>query len=178
MHLRPTVLLVGAALTLGCLSACGPGSDAAGGGVSGVGGTGAVAGTAGTVYGTPLAQADVVSVADIIANPDRYDGKPVRVEGTVTDVCSKRGCWIRLGSDAVTDTVLFKVNDGVMVFPMSARGQHALADGTAHKVVLTLEQTRERLKHEAEEAGRPFDPATVTAAAVTVRLDGIGATLR
>ena len=160
MNRTPRSSFAAAALAVAWFAGCGP----SGGGTA--------------TYGTPAATGDAVSVADVVRDPDRFDGKVVRVQGTVTDVCSKRGCWIRLGSDAVTDTVLFKVNDGEMVFPMSARGQHAVVDGTAHKVVLTLEQTRERRQHEAEEAGRPFDPASVTAPAVSVRIDGVGAQLK
>jgi hypothetical protein len=132
----------------------------------------------GTVYGTPDDAAAPVALADLLARPGDFDGKKVRVEGTVTDVCAKRGCWIKVGSDAQTGTVTFKVQDGVMVFPMSAKGRHVVADGTARKVVQSLESTRAALAHEAEEAGRPFDPATVTEPRTLVRLDGIGARVR
>lgn len=132
----------------------------------------------GTVYGKPDDAATKVALADLLARPGDFDGKLVRVEGTVTDVCAKRGCWIKVGSDASPATVTFKVEDGVMVFPMSARGRSVVADGTARKVVLSLEKTRAALAHEAEEAGRPFDPATVTEPMTLVRLDGVGARVR
>lgn len=132
----------------------------------------------GTTYGTPSAEATPVALADLLARPAEFEGRVVRVEGTITDVCAKRGCWIRIGDDAVQETVTFKVEDGVMVFPMTARGRSVVADGTAHAVALDLEKTRTLLARRAEEAGRPFDPATVTEPLTTVRLDGLGAVVR
>lgn len=131
-----------------------------------------------TVYGAPLAFAETISLADLVRRSAELDGKQVRVEGTVADVCAKRGCWIKVAEEDGPASVVFKVQDGVMVFPMSAKGKWAVADGTVRRTELTLEQTRTRLAAEAEEAGRPFDPASVTEPKVSVRLDGIGASVR
>lgn len=133
---------------------------------------------AGTVYGAGVSVAETVAIADIQANPDLWAGKRVRVEGTVTDVCAKRGCWFNMAGDRPGEQMRFKVKDGVMVFPMSARGQYAVAEGIVRKIPLDLEQTRRVLAHEAEEQGNTFDPATVTEAITLVRLDGAGAVLR
>ena len=137
----------------------------------------AAAASAGTVYGKPLAAAETISVSDLVRRAAELDGKPVRVEGRVADVCAKRGCWIKVAEEDGPASVVFKVQDGVMVFPMSAKGQWAVADGTVRRTELSLDQTRARLAEEAKEAGRPFDPASVTEPKVSVRLDGIGANL-
>lgn len=140
--------------------------------------TGRPATTGENVYGNLAPGATPVNLADLVANPSAYDGKTVRVEGTITDVCAKRGCWMRLGADAAPDTVLFKVTDGVIVFPMSDRGRYAVADGVARAVPLDLERSREILAERAKAAGTKFDPATVTTPLTTVRLDGLGARVR
>ena len=140
--------------------------------------TGRPATTGENVYGNLAPGTTPVNLADLVANPAAYDGKTVRVEGTITDVCAKRGCWMRLGADAAPDTVLFKVTDGVIVFPMSDRGRYAVADGVAHAVPLDLERTREILAERAKAAGTKFDPATVTTPLTTVRLEGLGARVR
>lgn len=136
------------------------------------------AGAAGTVYGKPLDAAETLTVADLVKRAKELDGKPVRVEGTIADVCSKRGCWIEVADEAGPSTVIFKVVDGVMVFPMSAKGKWAVADGIVRRSEMTLEKTRELLAEEAKEAGKPFDPASVTEAKVSVRLEGLGARVR
>lgn len=164
--------VVGGAFVGGAVG-CGP---AGGNGAGGAGG--AAGGAGGVTYGSPAQAATSLTVADLFARAAELDGKQVRVEGTVADVCSKRGCWIKLAEETGPAVVTFKVEDGVMVFPMDAKGKWAVADGVVKRTELTLEQTRDRLKHEAEEAGKPFDPATVTAPLVSVRLAGIGAVIR
>ena len=83
-----------------------------------------------------------------------------------------------MAADDGARTLRFKVRDGVMVFPMSARGKYAVAEGVVRRIPLNLEQTRRVLAHEAEEKSQPFDPSTVTEPIVMVRLDGVGAVLR
>lgn len=138
----------------------------------------ATAAANGTVYGAPLDQVEIVSIADVVARSAELDGRNVRVEGMVIGVCAKRGCWIEIGGETGPDSIVFKVQDGVMVFPMGAKGQWAVADGTVRRIPMTLEETRDQLAAEAEEAGRPFDPAAVTEPLTLVRLDGLGARLR
>lgn len=173
-----------AAALLTAVAACGVGVESGttisppGPAPSGAPGAPAPGAERGTTYGTPSAEATPVALADLLARPAEFEGRVVRVEGTITDVCAKRGCWIRIGDDAVQETVTFKVEDGVMVFPMTARGGRVVADGTAHAVALDLERTRALLARRAEEAGRPFDPATVTEPLTTVRIDGLGAVVR
>jgi hypothetical protein len=132
----------------------------------------------GTVYGEGVECTLAVKVSELNDNIDKYVGQRVRVEGLVTDVCPKRGCWIKLASDREYESLLFKVQDGVIVFPMSLKGKYAVADGVARNVELDLEQTRRYLAHKAEEKGEAFDPATCTQPMTYVRLDGVGAVVR
>ena len=41
---------------------------------------------------------EVMQNDELMANPEPYLGKTVRVEGLITGVCEKRGCWITLAS--------------------------------------------------------------------------------
>ncbi len=132
----------------------------------------------GKVYGAGVLSSQTIKISDLYTNLAEYVGKRVRVEGPVVDVCSKRGCWFNMAADDGGRTLRFKVRDGVMVFPMSARGKYAVAEGVVRRIPLNLEQTRRVLAHEAEEKSQPFDPSTVTEPIVMVRLDGVGAVLR
>lgn len=138
----------------------------------------ATADVPGKVYGAGVSGTEPVAISRILAEPDAWEGKTVRVEGLVTDVCAKRGCWFNMAADTPGKTMRFKVKDGVMVFPMDAKGKYAVAEGTVRKIPLDLEQTRKVLAHEAEEKGEAFDPASVTEAITLVRLDGAGAVIR
>ena len=82
-----------------------------------------------TKYGAGVGDAPLVKISELLAQPDRYQGKVVRVEGLVTDVCAKRGCWMQLASDKEFQVLQIKVDDGVMVFPLDAKGKMASAEG-------------------------------------------------
>jgi len=132
----------------------------------------------GTVYGDGVKITRTMKVSEVIAKADELEGDTVRVEGLVTGVCAKRGCWFKMASDKEFESITFKVTDGVIVFPMSMKGKYAVAEGVVQKLPLDLEQTRAFLKHKAEEAGETFDPTTVTEAMTIIRLKGTGAVVR
>lgn len=120
-------------------------------------------------------ETQVVPIAELLGNPAAYDGKTVQVEGQVVGVCAKRGCWIEIAAQTGSQKVKFKVQDGVMVFPVEEQGHHALADGVVRKMALDLEQTRAYRAEQAREAGQSFDPASVTGPMDLVMLEGLGA---
>ncbi len=132
----------------------------------------------GKVYGKGVSDVPTVQISALLADVEKYVGKRVRVEGLVKDVCPMRGCWFNLAGDKPGTDLRFKVRDGVMVFPMSAKGQFAVAEGVVRKIPLDLKQTKRYMAHQAEEKGEKFDPATVKAPMTLVRLDGVGAVLR
>ena len=132
----------------------------------------------GKVYGAGVLSSETIKISELYSNLAQYVGKRVRVEGPVVDVCPKRGCWFNMAADDGGRTLRFKVRDGVMVFPMSARGKYAVAEGVVRRIPLNLEQTRRVMAHEAEEKSQAFDPSTVTEPIVMVRLDGVGAVVR
>lgn len=134
-------------------------------------------GVEGKTYGAGISEMSVVSVSDIVADPASFDGKTVRVEGMVTDVCPKRGCWFEIAGENPGEKLRFKVIDGEMVFPMESKGEYAVAQGTVVVDELSLEETRARLQHHAEEMGEEFDPASVTEGEMMFRIQGTGAVI-
>ncbi|MBP47587.1 MAG: hypothetical protein CMH53_06595 [Myxococcales bacterium] len=133
---------------------------------------------AGKPYGKQLSALPSVAVSELLGSVEEYVGKRVRVEGIVTDVCPMRGCWFNMAGDKPGTQIRFKVRDGVMVFPMSAKGQYAVAEGVVRKIPLNLAQTKRYMAHQAEEKGDTFDPASVKEPMTLVRLDGVGAMIR
>lgn len=132
----------------------------------------------GKVYGKAVTETKSVSISEILDNPKAYDGKMVRVEGMVTDVCPRRGCWINLAGDKPGKKLRFKVRDGVITFPVKEKGNYAVAQGVVRVKTLTLEQTRNYYAHIAEEKGEKFDKNSIKEARTIVRLDGHGAVIR
>ena len=132
----------------------------------------------GTKYGAGVTLPHSESIDAILAAPKTFVGKTVRVEGMITDVCEMRGCWMELAGEKPGQKLKFKVTDGVMTFPVDAKGKHAVAQGVVAVRDMTLDETKEYAEYTAKEQGKPFDPASVTAAMSVVRLDGTGAVLQ
>jgi len=128
--------------------------------------------------GKPLTLSHAVPVAEVGADPARYVGKTVQVRGKVTEVCEKMGCWMNLVDPAGKSSLRIKVNDGEIVFPQSAIGKMAVAEGKLVELRLTREQVIARARHEAEEQGRPFSPGSVKGGATIYQIQGTGAVIQ
>lgn len=87
-------------------------------------------------FGSGVSLTESTPLARVLDQPAEFEGKTVRVEGTVTAVCAHMGCWMAFAPDAATDgrTLLVKVDDGVIVFPLSAKGRRASAEGVIERV--------------------------------------------
>jgi hypothetical protein len=131
----------------------------------------------GKVYGKKVTLKEVTPVADILGNPEKYDGKQVLVEGKVGDVCKKMGCWMMLTGEGKGESIRVKVKDGEIVFPQDARGRMARAQGVVSVRTMTKEQLITQGEHMAEEQGITFAPATVTGPKKVVQINGEGAVI-
>ena len=107
------------------------------------------------IYGTGVSLAETTRIADILADPDAYIGRTVRVDGGVVDVCPMKGCWMELGDEG--QSIRIKVEDDVIVFPAAAKGRVAAAQGRVEAVEMTRDDYLGWLAHLAEERGEPFD---------------------
>jgi len=103
-------------------------------------------------YGNGVSLSEATPVGEILANPEAYMGKKVRVDGIITGVCKKRGCWIQI-SDENGKGIRIKVEDGVIVFPATSMGHKASAEGVFTGIPISAlekkHQEHEGEKHEA-----------------------------
>lgn len=121
----------------------------------------ATPGRAADTYGSGVTLPETTSIEKIIADPDAYVGKRVRIEGQVLDICPMKGCWMELAAEDGGARLRVKVDDGVIVFPATAKGKIAAAEGTVEAIPMTREQYVGWLEHLAEERGQTFDAASV-----------------
>ena len=131
----------------------------------------------GTTYGEPLTLTSVTPVSAILDDPAAYIGQRVLVQGMVVAVCEEKGCWMDIASDREFEKVQVKVDDGVIVFPLSARGKQALVEGVVEELQLTEEQAIAEGKRKAEEHGETFDPTTIQGPQTIFRIRGSGAVI-
>jgi hypothetical protein len=131
-------------------------------------------------YGKPLTLKVKTPISSILKDPKAYEGKRVQVEGTIVEVCEERGCWIRIASDKEFEAIRFKVQDGVITFPMEAKGKLALAEGVVAITNLTREQAVEQAREMAKERGTlaKFDPSKIKGPVTDVQITGEGARVK
>jgi hypothetical protein len=131
-------------------------------------------------YGKPLTLKVKTPISSILKDPKAYEGKRVQVEGTIVEVCEERGCWIRIASDKEFEAIRVKVQDGVITFPMEAKGKLALAEGVVAVTNLTREQAVEQAREMAKERGTlaKFDPSKIKGPVTDVQITGEGARVK
>jgi hypothetical protein len=87
------------------------------------------AAVAGERYGQGVTLKQTTAVSALLDKPEESLGKTVAVKGLIVDVCSTRGCWMEIAGDKPFGKLRVKVDDGVIVFPLSAKGRTATVQG-------------------------------------------------
>ncbi|MDD8017981.1 MAG: DUF4920 domain-containing protein [Bacteroidota bacterium] len=126
-------------------------------------------------FGKELTVKEKTKISDVLSNPEKFDGKKIQVEGTIIDVCEKRGCWIKIGNVKGNESIQFKVDDGVIVFPMEINGQYVVAEGILSVKKYSKEELLKIGEEQAKEEGKTFDPNTVTEPKTVIQIKGEGA---
>ena len=89
-----------------------------------------------TKLGSGVTLKDATPIASVMARPEEFVGKTIRVDGVATAVCTHMGCWMAIAANRESDaqTVRLKVEDGAIVFPVSAKGKQVSAEGVFEAV--------------------------------------------
>jgi hypothetical protein len=76
------------------------------------------------------------------------DTLDVKIKGTIADVCTGKGCWIKV--PVGQDTTFVKFKDYGFFLPMNGQGKEVVLQGKAFKSVTPVEE----LRHYAMDAGK------------------------
>jgi hypothetical protein len=106
-----------------------------------------------TRFGTGVNLKDTTAIKALVEQPAAFVGKTLRVDGIATAVCTHMGCWMAVAAkgDEQGPTVRLKVDDGVIVFPVTAKGRKVSAEGVFEAVGATAESkdaAGEHAKHD------------------------------
>jgi hypothetical protein len=114
------------------------------------------------VIGAGVAVADATSIPALYEKPTDFVGKRVRVDGVVTAVCEEMGCWMAIAPAASPgQTVRLKAeHDGSLVFPISARGRPASAEGIFERIAADDAEAKDAAAEQARGAAVPDFSAT------------------
>jgi hypothetical protein len=106
------------------------------------------------VYGAPLTLEEAIPLSQVLAAPERYAEEPVLLQGRLTDLCQRKGCWTVLqDGDAV---VRVRFRDYGFFLPKDALGSVALVEGVA-----SVRELSEREARHLEAESRGGDPARI-----------------
>lgn len=103
--------------------------------------------------GAALTGAKKVSLEKALANPQKYAGKTVAVEGVIVRSCKKEGCWMELAPKADATGVRVTFGDHAFFIPLNSAGLAAKAEGTLS--VKTL--SKAEVDHLVNDDGAKFD---------------------
>lgn len=126
-------------------------------------------------YGAEIQPGPVLSLADVLAAPERFRDQTVTVEGQVRAACTRRGCWMEVAESAdpalAGCRVTFK--DYGFFVPTDSAGARAKVQGTLG--VSTVPP--ERVAHLEGEGGH-FPKKNPDGSANELRLVATGVELR
>ncbi len=105
--------------------------------------------------GEPVDSAGVVPIDTVLANVGEYNGKDVVVEGTVKEVCQKKGCWHTIATANADVAVMVKDKEYKIFLPKDSAGKKVHLKGNFAMV----ETPEDEARHYAEDAGK--DPSTI-----------------
>lgn len=96
------------------------------------------------------ANLQTVDAKMLLTQPDSYNGKTLRITGTVSEVCSAKGCWLSLGGQQDQGLfVKFTCPIEGRLIPAEAVGKPAIVEGTV--TVVNMDEAQAR--HYAKDGG-------------------------
>ncbi len=123
---------------------------------------------AGLVVGEAFEPGTPVTVDALVAAPDTWSGKDVVVEGTVKEVCQKKGCWHTIATADPSVDVMVKDKEYKIFLPKDSAGKKVLVRGS----FAVTEMPEDEARHYAEDAGK--DPSTIVGPQKRFTLDVSG----
>jgi hypothetical protein len=110
-------------------------------------------------FGAPFAVTEVVPASTVMADPASYAGKPVRMEGELTEVCQKAGCWAVVRDDA-GHSMRITMKDHSFGIDKDTQGRSCQVEGELVKKAVDPD----KLAHFAEEGAKEHPEAGKTEA--------------
>jgi hypothetical protein len=94
----------------------------------------------------PTGAIEVNSLEEKMETQTSFKGK---VQGTVTEVCEKKGCWMKL-AQTNGEGIMIRFKDYKFFMPQNLVGKDVVLEGVAKITVTSVDM----LKHYAEDAGK------------------------
>lgn len=124
-----------------------------------------------TKLGAGVTLKESTAIPVLVAKPNDYAGKTIRIDGVATAVCTELGCWMAVASesDPKGPVVRLKVEDGAIVFPMSAKGKKVSAEGVFEAIGDKDEHAKEAAGEHAKQDAKASTTYQIKATGAVIR---------
>jgi len=124
-------------------------------------------------FGAEITMTKSVTLAELYENSAEYAGKEILVEGKITEVCQKKGCWLKMTDGKNELTVKFK--DYEFFVPKDAAQSYVKIQGIFKMEVDEHIEQEASEQNEGEHAEEHVSsPYSFTASAVVITPDEEG----
>jgi hypothetical protein len=117
-------------------------------------------------YGGEVTMLSSTSLDEIYANPELFDGKELKLVGTIGEVCQKKGCWLKLKDGDRDITVRFK--DYAFFVPKDGAGNQVIVQGIFQAKTDKHVEEEAQAQREAGEEVNEEPSYSFTASAVVI----------
>jgi hypothetical protein len=125
--------------------------------------------------GAPFsADAQKVSLAKALKDPEKYARKTVLVEGVIVRSCKMEGCWMELAPDKDSKSVRVSMKNHSFFIPLQSAGFKAKVEGVFS--VKTL--SKEHVDHLINDDGAKFDKRNADGSVTEVAFEATGVELK
>lgn len=100
----------------------------------------------GMSFGKKTTASGAITVDELLGNV-KEESTVVKVKGTVVDVCTKEGCWLKLKT--ADGNMMVKMKDHAFLVPVDINGKDIVVAGSAKLKTTSVKE----LQHYAEDAG-------------------------
>jgi len=106
-----------------------------------------------TSYGDQISEKDYLSSSEALAKYQTLkvgDTINLKFGSSIEEVCSKKGCWMKLPAGETEETIMVRFKDYGFFMPLDSKGNEVIVEGKAFVKEVSVEE----LKHYAEDAGK------------------------
>jgi hypothetical protein len=111
--------------------------------------------------GEAIGKAEKASLKKVLADPAKYSGKTVLVEGVIVRSCKMEGCWLELAPAKDAQSMRVKMKGHSFFVPLDSAGLNAKVEGTVSVKTLTKDYVDHLIEDGAKIEKRNAD-GTVT----------------
>ncbi len=106
-------------------------------------------------FGAALSDRPATPVSALLADPQKFDDKDVKIAGKVGAVCQRKGCWMTVGTgEPGAPTVRVRFKDYGFFVPTDCMGRRAVIEGHFKLGTLPVAEAQ----HYADDAARAGAP--------------------